>query len=54
VLLVLAASILAIELTVHRQDSGRLVLAAALAIVVVPGVRIGFPFFRPLLRSITR
>jgi len=50
-LLILAASILAIELAVHPQDSDRLVLSAALAIVVVPGVRIGLPFFRPLLRS---
>jgi len=50
-LLILAASILAIELAVHRQDSDRLVLSAVLAIVIVPGVRIGFPFFRFLPRS---
>lgn len=46
-LLVLAASILAIELAVQRQNTDRLVLSVALAIVVVPGVRIGFPFLRP-------
>jgi len=46
-LLVLAASILALEIAVHQQDSDRLVLSVALAIVVVPGVRIGFPFLRP-------
>jgi type IV secretory pathway TrbD component len=50
-LLVLATSILAIELAAHPDDSDRLVLAVALAIVVVPGVRIGFPFFKPPLRS---
>src|SRR5207245_7918278 len=46
-LLVLAAAILAIELAVHRQDTDRLVLSVALAIVAVPGVCLGFPFFMP-------
>ena len=46
-LLVLAASILAIELAVHSQDIDRLVLSVALAIVFVPGVRIGIPLLRP-------
>jgi len=50
-LLVLAASMLAIELAAHRQETDRLVLSAALAIVVVPGARIGLSFFRPVLRS---
>jgi hypothetical protein len=50
-LFVLAASILVFELAVHSQEGDRLVLAAALAVVVVPGARIGFPFIRPLLRS---
>ncbi|HTV55013.1 MAG TPA: hypothetical protein VMI06_08850 [Terriglobia bacterium] len=44
-LLVLAASILVIELTVRRHGSDRLVLSAALAVLAVPGARIGLPFF---------
>ena len=50
-LLVLAASVLAIELVVHPRSDDRLVLVAALVMVVVPGVRIGLPFFRPLPTS---
>lgn len=44
-LLVLAASILAIELALHPHSGDRLVLAAALAIVAVPGVRVARPLF---------
>jgi len=51
VLLVLAASILLFELEVHPHDSDRIVLSAALAIVIVPGVRIGLPFFKHLAGS---
>ncbi|HEY6270461.1 MAG TPA: hypothetical protein VIX19_00530 [Terriglobales bacterium] len=50
-LLVLAVSILAIELAVHPHESDRLVLSAALAIVVVSGVRFGLPFFKSLAGS---
>ncbi|HEY6293351.1 MAG TPA: hypothetical protein VI455_17510 [Terriglobia bacterium] len=50
-LLVLAVSILAIELAVHPHETDRLVLSAALAIVVLPGVRIGLPFFKSLVGS---
>jgi hypothetical protein len=51
-LLILAALILAIELALQAHESDRLVLSTALAIVIVPGIRIGFPFFKPVLRSL--
>jgi len=51
-LLVLAALILAVELALQAHESDRLVLSTALAIIVVPGVRVGFPFFKPVLRSL--
>jgi hypothetical protein len=44
-LLVLAISILVIELAVRRQGSDQLVLAAALVLVAVPGVHIALPLF---------
>jgi len=50
VLLIVATSILVFELAVHRQDADRLVLATALAVVIVPGARIGFPLLQPWLR----
>jgi hypothetical protein len=45
VLLVLAVSILVIELLAHGQESDRVMLTAALAIVAVPGLHIGLSFF---------
>jgi hypothetical protein len=50
-LLVLAASILVIEFLLHRQDGDRLILSAALAVVLVPALRIGLPFFGHPIRS---
>jgi hypothetical protein len=44
-LLVLAVSIVVIELALRRQGADRLVLSAALVVVAVPGLRIGLPFF---------
>jgi hypothetical protein len=52
-LLVLAASILIIELLLHEHEGDRVILAGALAIVGVPGLRIAHSFFSSRSRSQT-